>query len=260
MSKDSFDIESLSRFSPPRYFCKKCFGIFTQSFDVMTKKEVKCPVCKVEYIPTEEFETWQCGRYLDREGLGIKFDNLIAHCQKLAVITNLTKRHLKIRKKGPFDYPPLRALFESLLAAQKFVHFSSYGISMMLFGALKLIAQRIDIRGIVANVKSDQIQELTKYRYEAPKMKLLIFKRGIEHEKKVLVPHQKFIIIDGLMAFKGTSNLTLEGWRKSAEGREIFELVTHVEEVIELNNSYFSPVWAESSDIEKIRMEEEVPF
>lgn len=57
------------------------------------------------------------------------------------------------------------------------------------------------------------------------------------------------MVIDGLLAFKGATNLTLAGWRKAARGRDVVEVVTNIEEVIDLNNRLFSPIWAELSDV-----------
>lgn len=34
-------------------------------------------------------------------------------------------------------------------------------------------------------------------------------------------PHQKVLVVDGLLAFKGSANLTTAGWRKAAEQCEI---------------------------------------
>jgi hypothetical protein len=56
-------------------------------------------------------------------------------------------------------------------------------------------------------------------------------------------------VIDGLVAFKGSANLTLTGWRKAMKGLDHVEVVTNVTEVIDLHNKLFSPVWAQFSKI-----------
>jgi phosphatidylserine/phosphatidylglycerophosphate/cardiolipin synthase-like enzyme len=63
------------------------------------------------------------------------------------------------------------------------------------------------------------------------------------------MPHQKLVVIDGLFAFKGSANLTLPGWRKSARGRDLVEIVTDVDEVIALHNRFFARLWGELSAI-----------
>jgi len=62
------------------------------------------------------------------------------------------------------------------------------------------------------------------------------------------LPHQKLVVIDGLMAFKGSANLTQTAWRKAEIGYDEIEVVTNVEKVIDLHNRYFSPVWANLSE------------
>lgn len=61
------------------------------------------------------------------------------------------------------------------------------------------------------------------------------------------LPHQKLIVIDGLLAFKGSANLTMTGWRKAEIGHEEIEVITDVKKAIALHNRYFSPVWANLS-------------
>jgi hypothetical protein len=43
------------------------------------------------------------------------------------------------------------------------VHFVSFGISEFFIGALKLAAQRVSVRGVVANVDERQLDELTTF-------------------------------------------------------------------------------------------------
>src|SRR5450432_1646673 len=122
----SFDLDSLLRFTPPQYLCERCFALLGEI-------EGCCPVCGVRYLATDEFPT--SGRYLAHKGLDIQFDDLIGHCQSLAKIARRTRESLAAPQ--PF-YPPMRALFAALQSAQHFVHFTTYGISALLLGALKL--------------------------------------------------------------------------------------------------------------------------
>ena len=57
-------------------------------------------------------------------------------------------------------------------------------------------------------------------------------------------PHQKLIIIDGLLAITGSANLTTPGWRKVRQGQEQVEAVTDLARIAELNNRNFSRNWA----------------
>jgi phosphatidylserine/phosphatidylglycerophosphate/cardiolipin synthase-like enzyme len=144
---------------------------------------------------------------------------------------------------------PLRALLQTVSLAKHFIHFTSFGISDFFIGALKLAAQRISVRGIVSNVDSERVlDELTAFNNEVPYGRFEIkhfLREGPWHE----APHQKLIVIDGFVAFKGSANLTLNGWRKATRGLDHVEVVTNVNEVIDLHNRLFSPVWASFSKV-----------
>ncbi len=244
-----FDIASLSDFSPANYFCRKCLALLTALEFLRSKKNV-CPVCKVEYLPTGEYS--YIFTYLSQTGYVIEFENLMEHCQDLARIAT------DMRKMREY-YPPLRCLFAALNRAQQFVHFTTFGISHIMIGALKMAAQRVRVRGIVSGADSPQtVQELTEYKHEAPYLQVKVY--GAETDWRDM-PHQKLVVIDGLIAFKGSANLTLSGWRKAAKDRDEIEVVTGVDLVISHHNRFFSPIWAELGDIgETITMERDVPF
>ena len=237
--QQGFDIDSLLRFTPPSYLCERCHAL------LIDMGQVVCPVCGVQYVATEKYP--MPGAYLRSKGLDLQFHDLIEHSQKLARIARRTRESFM----SPYaTYPPIRALFEALQNAERFIHFTTYGISVLLLGALKLTAQRVDVRGIVSGIKHDMVlREISEYGEEAPRMKMQVFPNDSPH-----FPHQKIVVIDGLLAFKGSANLTDFAWRKAAQGREVIEPVTDVNEVIELNNRFFSPGWAQTRSDEKIVM------
>jgi len=197
----------------------------------------------VEYVPTDAYPT--AADYLAARGLRLETPDIFAHSRNLARIA----RDLRASLNGSApDYPPMRGLLEALTQARHFVHFTTYGISALLLGSLKAAAHRVDIRGVVSGVKNEGVyRELTAFRDEAPRLQTRVFQQDGQY-----FPHQKMIVIDGLMAFKGSANMTDFGWRKAAHGREVIEIVTDVSEVIDLHNRYFSPIWAsfETSDEE----------
>lgn len=82
--------------------------------------------------------------------------------------------------------------------------------------------------------------ELTEYPPKAPGLtaKVIPPSQGIYD-----APHQKLLIIDGLVAFKGSTNLTNAGPRRADRALDISEAVTDFAEVTDLNNKYFAPVW-----------------
>ncbi|MEP7293296.1 MAG: phospholipase D-like domain-containing protein [Chloroflexota bacterium] len=233
----SFDIDALLRFTPPLCLCERCFGLLGEIGDA-------CPVCGVRYVASQQFPT--TASYLAYKGLDLHFDDLIAHCRDLAQIARSTRDSFAAPQ--PF-YLPMRALLAALQTAERFVHFTTYGISALLLGALKLTAQTVDVRGIIAGVKTENmLRELTDYKDEAPRLNLRLY------QESQFFPHQKIVVIDGLLAFKGSANMTDFGWRKAAHGREVLEPVTDVAEVVDLHNRFFSPVWAAGDTTEKILM------
>jgi phosphatidylserine/phosphatidylglycerophosphate/cardiolipin synthase-like enzyme len=132
--------------------------------------------------------------------------------------------------------------------AQKFIHFTTFGINQQILGALKLAAQRIRVRGIVS-LPPDQawlLPELECYRNEAPGLEIKAVCASSRNWEEL--PHQKLVVIDGLLAFKGSVNLTQTAWRKAARGYDEVEVLTDVEKVINLHNRYFSPIWGDLSE------------
>jgi len=190
-------------------------------------------------MPTDEYGKYGCGRYLDDTNMKVNYKDLFGHAKELALISARAKR-------PSIDYPLLRVLYEALEKAEVFVHFTTYGISHNMIGALKLISLRVPVRGIVSNVDSNTLDELIKHKAEAPGFDVKAY--GTESSWRDM-PHQKLIVIDGLMAFKGAANLTLNAWRKATIGKDMVEVVTDVKEVIQIHNRYFSPIWAELSTV-----------
>lgn len=234
-----FDLDSLLRFTPPRFLCERCSALLT---DISPGQDsFSCPVCGVRYVA--DATPLRPEDYLRMRGLAIDFPDVIGHGQQLARIARQARESLMGKRAL---YPPMRALLEALGVAQHFVHFTTFGISAMLVGALKMTAQRVDVRGVVSGIKQNALyQELTGYTDESPRMVIRVFTDDALH-----FPHQKIIVIDGLIAFKGSANLTDFAWRKAAQGHEVIELVTDVAEVVELHNRFFSPVWAALTPLE----------
>lgn len=249
----NFDIGTLLDFKPPKLLCEKCKALLYDIPYSWEKQIAWCPVCKVQYLPSEKFEIYQVSKYLETTGNIIAFENPIAHGQQLAAIAHYFN-------KRDQDYPPMRALFESLNSAKQFVHFTTFGLSHILFGALKLKAQSIAVRGVAANIHSDFVSELKDFPSEASKLEIQVFKRNLPADEWNNIPHQKLIVIDGLLAFKGAANMTNEGWRKAGNGRDHVEIVTNIKDVVDLHNKLFSPVWAEFVKNDTIKMEDDMPF
>lgn len=135
----------------------------------------------------------------------------------------------------------LTGLFRSLAATKGFVHFTSWGISHLMLGALKLLSEQdIWVNGIVSAAYPSVIQEVTQPTADESLMMNIV---AFAPEDSRYKPHQKLLVIDGLLAFKGSANLTTTGWRKAAQQREMIEVVTAPAEIAKLHNIYFSKAW-----------------
>ena len=99
----------------------------------------------------------------------------------------------------------MRLFFEVLSRAKHFVHFTSWGMSHVMIGALKITSMRVPVFGFVSELSPASRVELTEYPDEAPRLiaKAIPTRDGIYD-----APHQKIIIVDGLIGFKGSANLT----------------------------------------------------
>ncbi len=232
MSTHGFDIESLLRFEPARFLCERCCALLTQVST--TGGRLLCPACGVEYVR----DTYQdVDAYLQSRGYGLQYRDLIHHSRELALIAKQMRGALHTQRG---EYPPMRGLLAAFAQAQQFIHFTTYGISALLLGAVKMAAFHVPVRGIISGVRTDaMLRELTTFQHESPYLDLRVIQQDAQ-----FFPHQKIIVIDGLLAFKGSANLTDFGWRKAEQGREVIELVTQVADVVELHNRFFSPVWA----------------
>lgn len=245
-----FNLRTLYDFRPATYLCFKCLALLdAPPMPVATPKVAdkprtllnpKCPLCGVEYVPTKAFDKFSADKFLSENGLELKFDNVLKHCLDLAEAISSTS-------VGSTP-DPMYSLLAALSSARYFVHFVSFGISEFFFGALKTLAHRVPVRGIVANVDERNLDELTFHRGDVPLNRFQIehYVRGKDWEES---PHQKLIVIDGLLAFKGSANMTTMGWRKAARGRDHVEVVSKVGEVIELHNKLFCPIWMTRSKV-----------
>ncbi|WP_204806757.1 hypothetical protein [Mycobacterium riyadhense] len=239
-----FDITSILKFQPPARVCPACRGLFAvMKFDLKTSPHTySCPVCQVRYVEESYGEEWKergsAKRLMDHfrsEGWHIDHSDLFAHATVLAEVVQKSRGG---RSEKP--WPTMRTFFEVISRARYFVHFSSWGISHVMIGALKMASMRVPVYGFVSDVEAHARAELTEYPTEAPNLtaKVIPSSQGIYD-----APHQKLLIIDGLVAFKGSTNLTQAGPRRADRALDISEVVTDFEEVTKLNNRYFAPVW-----------------
>jgi len=259
----SFDIESLSHFAPPKYRCFNCRALYLDlrwnGPRYAADGELRCPICHISYIPDPQlkptleqcFDAFQCS---------IKIPDILGHAKDLGEIAS-RRTHSESEPRS-WPYPYLKSLLQSFSLAQSFIHFVSTGYSEFMDGALKLAAQRVEVNGVVSGNSGSIANMLSSnkdYGDEAKKFEL----RPIVMERDVDIPHQKLVVIDGLLAFKGSANLYESAWRKAERGQEQVEIVTDVAEVIDLNNRLFSTAWLQAAKEKRVNVQlttEEPPW
>lgn len=238
-----FDITSILDFKPPQYVCPNCRGLFRTlrtEIDSSTGKRVLryyCPICSSEYIKGEWETSLEPYSYLRSSGHTIQYGkDLFEHARTLASLIVEAKGNATWKE----PWPTMRLFFEVLARSRYFVHFGSWGISHLMIGALKLTSMKVPVFGFVSNVEDHARQELIEFPNEAPNLHAHVIQ---PQQGAWDAPHQKLIVVDGLLAFKGSTNLTNRAIRKADRGLDLSESITDFEKVSDLNNRYFAPVW-----------------
>lgn len=256
----AYDITSILDFKPPRFLCLRCRALLDRLSRPPEATTWTCSACGAEYVVDdwtamrEPMKYIHAHRWVRSKGHELIFDDVMGHSQalaKLIVESRGTSWH------GP--WPTMRLLYAVLSQAQAFVHFGSYGISHQMLGALKLASMRVDVRGWASNVDPNTRAEMEEWPNETPRFRA----KAINSSSWLdAVPHQKLVIVDGLVAFTGSANLTNNGIRQADRHFDISSVVTDLDEVRRLNNEYFANVWAGIGEHpeRKIVMFEDEPF
>jgi hypothetical protein len=257
-----FDITSILDFQPPKWICPACRGL-VRLFPSKPKRERTiaetkepwpsfCPICDTQVTVDDWGGHKTVGQALNEKHLGIHRQDLFAHATTLAKMVRTSRGNAYER-----PWPTMRLFFEALSKAREFVHFSSWGMSHVMIGALKVTSMGVPVYGFASSVESHARTELTEYPDEAPELhaKTIPSSEGIYD-----APHQKIVIVDGLLAFKGSTNLTGAGMRRADRGLDISEVVTDFHEVTKLNNKYFAPVWKRLNHPEDVYVLDVPPF
>ena len=238
-----FDISSLLFLDPPEFLCKNCFYLLGSST-----------------IREYDFENWfscpECGKYHYNQNdfIKITFADLISHSRKLASIGQLMEANLKSGQ-----VPPMRILLSALRNAQGFVHLTTYGMSHVLLGALKVVSQEIHVRGVVTNANEQLIDEINNHTDENPGLELIPVAATNDYRNADQIPHQKLIIIDGLLAFTGSANFTSTAWRKARQGFEHVDVMTDIGRIQDIHNRLFCKTWLKLNPSSEY-LKDEIPF
>lgn len=238
----SFDITSILDFNPAKFACPVCRGLIKGTVykwsDVPEGKKAPwqyCPICRVDFIDGEYApENGYANSWLREQGSAINLgSDLFDHARTLASVVRDSRS-----KYTP--WPTMRLLLEVLARARSFVHFASWGISHQWVGVLKLASMRVPVYGFISSADKQIAEELTKFPKETPQLNAKVIS---PRDSNFDAPHQKLIVVDGLLAFKGSTNLTNAAMRKADTGLDVSELITDVQAIADFNNRFFAPVW-----------------
>jgi PLD-like domain len=228
------------------FLCPRCRAILGNPVESDDQGVATCQTCRSRFIPDPSCDycngkppgqrpCLEVEAFLREWWSAVEIPDVLCHYGLLLEASKQVTREV--------DYMGnvLTGLFQSLAEAKGFVHFTSWGISHLMLGALKLLSeQNVSVNGIVSGAHPSVIEEVTRSPFEESiLMNIVVFPR----EDSRRMPHQKLLVIDGLLAFKGSANLTTAGWRKADEQREMIEVVTDPAEIAKLHNRYFSTAW-----------------
>lgn len=192
----------------------------------------------------ERRNLWTCPLCQTRRSI-IKFDRLNGTLQAFAKQTETEFPSMRFDDPRPV-YRPLNYLIQALNKAKYFIHVVTESIDGFFLGmlAMKYVEPDIEMRVIVWHPQRIY-QDLKRLMEHS-----IIFK-GYEHGERPLArgilvatvseAHQKLIVIDGCIAFKGSANATLDGWTRKGE---LIEFVTDSLALRQLNRYYFAEFMA----------------
>lgn len=238
--------------STPRttYVCPRCAAILGTALQLGTDGVPICEACKCRFLRCDCVDCEEdraCGRrtfetvyeWLRAFGFRHEIDSPLSHSRALA-------RAVTLLDPGDENFrwhSPAQAVYTSLAQAQAFVHFTTWGLSEEFLGALKLIASKgVVVRGIVSAANKYIIDRLDECWTFTGCLNIRAF---AESEPRSSQPHFKLLVVDGLLAFEGSANLTTAGWRKIATYADTMTALTSPGKVAEQNNRFFAKAWRE---------------
>lgn len=254
----SIDLVQLARWSHPQLRCERCGFLFRELRSATEWKHLEDLLVKskqkAQRIAVEFDKVIFCSFCYNPKEL-IVFTVVKTHSTTSDYLEQGISLGKTVQYLPPYwssnqkllnkSYAPLALLFDLINSAKWFIHFTTWNVDTALVGALRLAANRgVYVWGVVGNTKShdyvvQQIESLENNR-------LKVWIHG--HNTNVTIPnHGKLIIVDGLVAIKGSANLSVNAWLNAAENppKEIIEATAKPNEVTNINNEVFVPLWEE---------------
>ncbi len=140
------------------------------------------------------------------------------------------------------QYRPLNYLIQAINRTKHFIHIVTESIDGFFIGMLstKFFESDVDIHLIVWHPQKmyPDLKRLMEHSVfvKGYERGIRPFARGILVET-IADAHQKLVILDGLVAFYGSANATLDGWTRQGE---LIKFTTDLDEIQELNRNFFA--------------------
>jgi len=129
--------------------------------------------------------------------------------------------------KCHLDSPNLRTIISAISNAKYFIHIATESLDRFFAGMLTIKAEQgCDVKAVFWRQKDNHLKKLVEQNWEMS-----------NKIRRYHGTHQKLIIIDGIVAFKGSANATFDGWTRYSEMRETD---TNLSKIKILNEEYFA--------------------
>ncbi|WP_333602447.1 phospholipase D-like domain-containing protein [Atlantibacter hermannii] len=214
---DISSIQSIHELHVPSAICTNCRLIHEDSYTTI------CSVCGMNTL-TE----------LNKNKSNFNSSNIYNYLKNYLEIHSVKKRYFSIE-------PVLEKL---LMNAKMYVHFCTYTIDKLVLDMLERVASNgVQVAGVVG-LSSKILPNIERLNNKFPGVcKIIPWESATEN--KYNLPHQKFIIIDGMICFAGSMNLTKDGFSKLDQNPpfELFLPVTNIDDIVAINNEYLTPLF-----------------
>lgn len=241
-----------SNLNQPRYFCRKCnaLAVEARKFYKFSKKidepKIECPTCGLTYIYTEDFSREEFGDYLSAIGCSIRIDDAEEQRARLPQWVGSIET---ASEPGPRKVADL--LEELVPHARAFIHLTLMRLTPAVYRVLAGAERNVPVRVMCLAADEDVHREARSAGERQSRLEIR-FTEGTSTD----IPHDKILVVDGLVAITGNSGIRGKMPHPRAEIWESVRADTDPERIISLNNLLFSPLWGATSGIgEKIFMD-----
>lgn len=214
---DLSSLEAMENLLIPSSVCQKCRGINDW------RSSYTCSVCSAQEV-----------KDTNRVNDAFVIDDNYKHMKKFIDVFELKIRH----------YAAKPVVAEMCKNAALYVHFSTYTIDEVMLGFLEeALKNGVQVAGVVglSEKMNAQISRLNDEYKEICN----IIPWQCRYGDRYILPHQKFIIVDGIVGLAGSMNFTNSGFEKHDQNPP-FELlwpITDIDTIISVNNEYLSPLF-----------------